>query len=413
MLSDTKPTGTGKTVTLVETILQLRGSTPPDFRLLVMAPSNTSADHFIELLGRCGVLPLEMLRLMAFNRDPRDVSDEILRFCVLPGASDRRDRGHRIQETKDHQHFASPPLATVLTYRIVVATCCMSTKLHHMGVERGHFGAVLVDESGNAMEPEVVAAIAGICADSPANTAASGGGGGVGCTQVVLAGDPMQLGPVVRSAAAGLGLGESLLERLMLRGLYQRDEERFPGDCRGYDRRVLSKLVRNYRSHPAVIAQPNALFYHGDLLACADPVRSHSLAEWPHLPTRGFPLVFHSVEGLNERQGSSPSWFNTAECTQVLRYVDLLLRDTRPPVAPSQIGIITPYAMQAVKLRMLLMSQGVPARGNGVMVGSTEQFQGQERRVIIISTVRSDPAHLESDLRHNLGFLSNPKRCAT
>ena len=44
------------------------------------------------------------------------------------------------------------------------------------------------------------------------------------------------------------------------------------------------------------------------------------------------------------------------------------------------------------------------------MVGSTEMFQGQERRVIIISTVRSSKEWVTSDQRHNLGFLANPKR---
>lgn len=30
--------------------------------------------------------------------------------------------------------------------------------------------------------------------------------------------------------------------------------------------------------------------------------------------------------------------------------------------------------------------------------------------MIIISTVRSSAEHIESDLKHNLGFLRNPKR---
>ena len=37
-------------------------------------------------------------------------------------------------------------------------------------------------------------------------------------------------------------------------------------------------------------------------------------------------------------------------------------------------------------------------------------FQGQERRVIIISCVRSSQEYIDSDKRCNLGFLVNPKR---
>ena len=45
-----------------------------------------------------------------------------------------------------------------------------------------------------------------------------------------------------------------------------------------------------------------------------------------------------------------------------------------------------------------------------IMVGSTEQFQGQEKKVIIISTVRSQVELIKEDFEFNLGFLKNPKR---
>jgi helicase MOV-10 len=58
------------------------------------------------------------------------------------------------------------------------------------------------------------------------------------------------------------------------------------------------------------------MFYDGELVACADEYRE-SLCEWDELPTKGFPLIFHGVEGRDEREGNSPSWFNAVEASQV------------------------------------------------------------------------------------------------
>lgn len=43
-------------------------------------------------------------------------------------------------------------------------------------------------------------------------------------------------------------------------------------------------------------------------------------------------------------------------------------------------------------------------------VGTVEAFQGSERRVIIISTVRSNPDLIQHDIKHKLGFVASPKR---
>ena len=79
-----------------------------------------------------------------------------------------------------------------------------------------HFNAIFVDESGHAVEPECLIPLAGMLTP--------------GKGQVVLAGDPKQLGPIVRSTVAKKsGLSMSLLERLMNRDPYKKTSRPLPG----------------------------------------------------------------------------------------------------------------------------------------------------------------------------------------
>lgn len=57
----------------------------------------------------------------------------------------------------------------------------------------------------------------------------------------------------------------------------------------------VTKLVKNYRSHSALLALPSRLFYHRELEVCADPKVVTSLLGWEKLPRKGFPLIFHGV----------------------------------------------------------------------------------------------------------------------
>lgn len=58
--------------------------------------------------------------------------------------------------------------------------------------------------------------------------------------QIILAGDPMQLGPVIKSRLAmAYGLNVSMLERLMSRPAYMRDENAF-GACGAYNPLLVS-----------------------------------------------------------------------------------------------------------------------------------------------------------------------------
>ena len=58
-----------------------------------------------------------------------------------------------------------------------------------------------------------------------------------------------------------------------------------------------------------------------------------------------------------------------------------------------------------MKIRRVLKAKNF----DEVKVGSVEEFQGQERTVIIISTVRSQDKYLQMDEDYKLGFLRNPK----
>lgn len=230
----------------------------------------------------------------------------------------------------------------------------------------------------------------------------------------MLAGDPRQLGPVLRSPyAIKYGLGLSLLERLMTKNpLYSRTET-------GFNSNYVTKLLRNYRSHEAILKIPNEMFYDGELQPCADEYSTQLYCHWEHLPKKDFPLIFHGVPGKDEREANSPSFFNTSEITVVVDYLKKLLLTTQGKkgiarISPKDIGIITPYRKQVEKLRKAILKCDnelkVFTNIEHLKVGSVEEFQGQERRVIIVSTVRSTSEYLNLDSFFNIGFLKNEKR---
>lgn len=57
----------------------------------------------------------------------------------------------------------------------------------------------------------------------------------------------------------------------------------------------VTKLVDNYRSHPAILTLTSKLFYYDELKEKADRALTHSLCQWTALPRVGFPVIFHGV----------------------------------------------------------------------------------------------------------------------
>ncbi|CAE6410220.1 unnamed protein product [Rhizoctonia solani] len=382
------PPGTGKTVTAVETMLQLLLADPAT-KILATAPSNSAADLLAcKLLESGKIYQGDLLRLNALSRNPESdsIHPQVLAHSYVRDGFRFPGVHKLLPEDEEYNRYCKSgqnEVKPLKDYRIVVATCVTASVPYQLGIPRGHYNWIFVDEAGQACEPEVMISIKTLASSA---------------TNIVLSGDPRQLGPVIRSPIAlQLGLGLSYLERLMNTEMYN------PSEMRG---RTVVKLSKNWRNHPSILRYPNERFYANELEACASSSVTNSLLAWPELGRAGFPIIFENIAGQDMREASSPSWYNPMEASRVKDYVRML-RDLRQPhISTTDIGIITPYNQQVQRIRSLLRANN----GEGIKVGSVEEFQGQERKVIIVSTVRSSAQEVEFDLRHTLGFVANDRR---
>ncbi|KAJ1445996.1 P-loop containing nucleoside triphosphate hydrolase protein [Pelagophyceae sp. CCMP2097] len=245
--------------------------------------------------------------------------------------------------------------AAIAAARVVVSTCGCAGLLLLAQLGGGHFTHIVVDEAAQALEPECLCALALAGPE----------------TRVALSGDPWQLGPHVASRAAmQLGLGKSLLQRLM--------EQR---ESAGNGATVV-RLCENYRAHAALLEVPSRLFYASKLREAADRDVTSSLLPWEH---GGFALLTWGVCGRHMRELDSPSFFNPLEAHKVAELISLLVRSKTVQCEPKDVGVLCAFRKQVLKLRTLLRSLGLGA----VSVGQVYDFQGAEMRVVIVSTTLS------------------------
>ncbi|KAL5477387.1 hypothetical protein EMCRGX_G024181 [Ephydatia muelleri] len=270
------PPGTGKTVTVVESILQVYKLNTL-CKILACTPSNSAADLLAERLHSSGQIEeSSMIRLNAFMRT-QALPSSIKNFSIVANKKAK---------------------SKAKSSRIVICTCSTAAILRAFKIK---FSYVFVDEGGQALEPECLIPVSLL---------------DEGCGQLVLAGDPLQLGPVVFcSLASDNGLSISMLERLMGRDLYKRNTTAFAATG-NYDSMVVTKLVENYRSHGALLKLYSDQFYDGELMERADHEITHRLCTWECLPTKEVPLIFHGIQGKEFRERGSPSWFNPFEAEQ-------------------------------------------------------------------------------------------------
>jgi helicase MOV-10 len=362
------PPGTGKTLTLVECIHQVLLSNP-DARILACTPSNESADIICARLHAvCDLINAKnMIRLNAFQRNPNTIIDDI----VLEYS----------YQSKINKSFYIPDKGVICHAKVVISTLITSSYLYSMGLSN-HFTHIFIDECGQAMEPESLIPL--LVANENA--------------VVSFIGDPKQLGPIIRSPVAlNYQLDRSLIEKFIT---WNEKSQQGVSCCHTI------MLQDSYRSHPAIMLLYSTLFYDKKLHAVGDHNITHSMVYWPGFALSVYgshgrvPILFKHTLGLEKRTKDSPSWFNETESEIVLKTVKDLLQFG---VKCEDIGIITPYRKQVEHIKSKLQR-------SDIQVGTTEVFQGKEKNVIIISTVRSQSQYLNMDHKFKLGFLKNPKR---
>eukprot|EP00871_Galdieria_phlegrea_P001447 jgi/Galph1/2302/GphlegSOOS_G972.1 len=247
---------------------------------------------------------------------------------------------------------------------VVLSTCVGAGEelLKHIS-----FQVIAVDEATQSHEPGVIIPIAR------------------GCEQLILAGDHYQLPPtILHSEAAERGLAMSLFERLVRSS-------------------VTPHLLRTqYRMHPSIAEFPSQYFYHG-LLKSAECTRKQSIASSFPWPNPQHPLAFIPICGQEETTEQGTSFINPQESSWIVAILKRLIdsKDNEQYTLKFSIGIITPYAGQ---MRDIVdrLEREMPYLQQ-VEVKTVDGFQGREKDIIIISTVRSNDSQ-------SLGFVQDWRR---
>lgn len=88
------------------------------------------------------------------------------------------------------------------------------------------------------------------------------------------------------------------------------------------------------------------------------------------------------------------------EAHAVTEYIQklLLLEEKGRKVTQADIGVIVPYKLQTKIIKRICDRLNL----NEIVIGTPEAFQGQEKPIMIVTTVRSDGY---------LGFLNDPRVC--
>ncbi|KAE9974819.1 hypothetical protein EG328_003605 [Venturia inaequalis] len=400
------PPGTGKTMTTVEAALQLVLNKKSQ-HILVCAPSDPAADTLAQRLKDYLKHPMALFRMNGPSRTFAEVPESLMAFSYV-----------------ENNCFSLPPFKALMNFKVIVTTCRDADMLVRARLTNRdlnelehnlqsifhpedvpdfrplHWDAVFLDEAAQATEPEALIPLTVVA--PPQNYRGSH------LPQVIMAGDHKQLGP--RTASTVGIIKTSLFERLLERRAYSyhplaRSRKPLSGLTKAMlpiYRPPFADLIRNYRSHPAILAIPNSLFYHDTLLP--ESHTTHLLQDFAGWTNATFPVQFICNRGPDEEEQENGGWYNVSEQYKALAHASSFLRSGL--IDQRDICVMAPFAAQVRHLRTLFRKHGM----GDVNIGPMEAFQGLESRLVILCTTRSRKRFLEMDKERGLGVVNEAKR---
>jgi ATP-dependent RNA/DNA helicase IGHMBP2 len=371
------PPGTGKTTTLVEAMCEVLKE---EKQIMVCAPSNAATDHLAKYLAAKGLKVVRIGNLAKVETDNTALTLDVLlqqekdfkqikelkrraldlrkmggKYKRSFGREEAEQRKLIFQEAKqisrEARELEAYLIQKVLDDAQVIACTLIGSSSDDLAGRR--FSTVVIDEAGQGIEPAEWVPL-------------------LRAERVVMAGDPFQLPPTVKSQeAASKGLTVTLLEKAIKR------------------LHVTTLLNVQYRMHEAIMTYSNRKFY-GNELKAHESVAARTLGE-------SLPLEFIDTAGcgFEEKSGEDgESRSNPEEITVLRKHFDQLKEAAS---GRWNAAVISPYRAQVELLQQEF------AGVEDVAVNTIDSFQGQERDVVYISLVRSNE-------KSEIGFLRDYRR---
>lgn len=339
------PPGTGKSyfaARMIAALVKWNEREHSSACVLVVSESNSAVDNLLQLLENLGLE--HMVRVVPSTTErPREGEPQ----RTISAVAERHSLTRRVQQhMEDHNVSKWDAKRHVLNNaRVVLATNTSAAQLAGFKFEFCLMDEGSVTATSSALVPMTL---------------------GVMC--MVILGDHKQLSPFTNQRNNTV---QSFFEWCI--------EERKVQRC---------LLDVQYRMHPSISAWPNQMFYD-------DKVRDDDCV-LQGAPPRQFPWQHGSrVLFVNVDRGAETlrhnSWCNEREARVVASIVKRIFRNEGDKFS---IGVISYYTQQVKEIRERVNDPRVT-------VETVDSFQGHERDVILVSTVRTG---------NRVGFLDNPRR---